>query len=269
MPRISGTLTSPTSAVASIPDSASFLAAGAEGTAVASATGFCLVLKALGVRVQFGSGRVAAIADGFEGFADDPEELRRKVAIAALASVDTNASIRFERHHGAVFGERQPTGRHFVQHDAKTEDIAAGVHVEASRLLRRHVTRSADHHPRLRAGFHVDLIDRLHRGRELRDPEVENLRVAVWTHNDVVGLDVTVHEAAGMRGRQRTRQLDADLYDLAHRQGALLQPTPQGLTLDELGHDVRTAIQLAKIVDDDDVGVVQTRRGSRFLTEPS
>ena len=70
-----------------------------------------------------------------------------------------------------------------------------------------------------------------------------------------------------MRRRERTGDLDADLHDVAHRQGTVLQPMPQGLTLDELGHDVRTAIQLAEIVDDDDVRVVETRCGPRFLME--
>ena len=72
-----------------------------------------------------------------------------------------------------------------------------------------------------------------------------------------------------MRGRQRTRHLDADVDDVAHRQWAPPQAMPQCLTLDELGHHVRTAIQLAEIVDDDDVRVVQARRGPRFLMKPS
>ena len=72
-----------------------------------------------------------------------------------------------------------------------------------------------------------------------------------------------------MRRRQRTRHLDADVHDVAHRQGALLQPVPQRLALDELGHDVGAAVQLAEVVHDHDVGVVQARRGPRFLTEAS
>ena len=76
-------------------------------------------------------------------------------------------------------------------------------------------------------------------------------------------------EAAGMRGRQRTRQLDADVEHVAHRQCAPPQGVPQRLTLDELGHHIRTAIELTEIVNDDDVRVVQARRGPRFLMKPS
>ena len=51
--------------------------------------------------------------------------------------------------------------------------------------------------------------------------------------------------------------------------GPSLQAVPQRLTLDELGDEVRTVIDLAEIVDDDDMRVVQTGRGSGFLMKPS
>ena len=78
-----------------------------------------------------------------------------------------------------------------------------------------------------------------------------------------------MHETAGMRRRQSTCELDTDVHDVAHRQRALLQAVPQRLTLDELGDEVRTVIDLAEIVDDDDMRVVQTGRGSGFLMKPS
>ena len=78
-----------------------------------------------------------------------------------------------------------------------------------------------------------------------------------------------MHETAGMRRPQSTCQLDTDVHNVANRQGALLQTAPQRLTLDELGDEVRTAIDLAEIVHDDDMRVVQTGRGSGLLMKPS
>ena len=78
-----------------------------------------------------------------------------------------------------------------------------------------------------------------------------------------------MHETAGMRRRQRTGELDTDVHDVAHRQRAPLQTVPQRLTLDELRDEVRTVLDLAEIVDDDDMGVVQAGRGSGFLMKPS
>ena len=48
-----------------------------------------------------------------------------------------------------------------------------------------------------------------------------------------------------------------------------LQTVPQRLTLDELGDEVRTVIDLAEIVYDDDVRMVQAGRGPGFLMKPS
>ena len=78
-----------------------------------------------------------------------------------------------------------------------------------------------------------------------------------------------MHETAGMRRRQSTCELDTDVHDVAHRQRPPLQAVPQRLTLDELGDEVRTVIDLAEIVDDDDMRVVQAGRGSGFLMKPS
>jgi hypothetical protein len=66
-----------------------------------------------------------------------------------------------------------------------------------------------------------------------------------------------MHETAGMRRRQSACELDTDVHNVAHRQRAPLQAVPQRLTLDELGDEVRTVIDLAEIVDDDDMRVVQ------------
>ena len=98
-------------------------------------------------------------------------------------------------------------------------------------------------------------------GRELRESEIEDFRVAVGTQHDVFGLDIAMHETAGMRRRQSAGELDADVHHVAHRQRALLQAVPQRLTLDELGDEVGTVIDLAEIVDDEDMRVVQTGRG--------
>ena len=59
----------------------------------------------------------------------------------------------------------------------------------------------------------------------------------------------------------------ADVHDVAQRQRALLQALPQRLALDELRDDEGPAVELAEVVDDHDVRVVQTRRGPRFLVE--
>ena len=93
-------------------------------------------LDALEIRADFRPARVAEVTSRLQGFADDGGQLARKIAI--------------DRYR-PVFSKRQPTCRHFVQHNAETPDIAASVRVEPAHLLRRHVLRRADDHARLRA----------------------------------------------------------------------------------------------------------------------
>ena len=47
--------------------------------------------------------------------------------------------------------------------------------------------------------------------KKARQPEVEHLDVAVCAHHHVLGLDVAVHDARGMRHAQRLRNLAADV----------------------------------------------------------
>ena len=77
-----------------------------------------------------------------------------------------------------------------------------------------------------------------------------------------------MHETTGMCRRQSTCELNTDVHDVAHRQRALLQTVAKRLTLDELGDEVRPALVLTEIVDDDDMRVVQAGRGPGFLMKP-
>ena len=153
-------------------------------------------LHVLEVGAQFGSARVATVTNGFECLADDSEEFGRQIESGAVAHGGIHGPIDIEQSRGAFFGEGKPTGCHFVEHDPETPDVAACVEVEAARLLRRHVAGCADHHSRLRARLHTILVGRLRHGGKLCEPEVEDFHVPVATHHDVLGLDVTMHEAA-------------------------------------------------------------------------
>ena len=59
--------------------------------------------------------------------------------------------------------------------------------------------------------------------RKLGNPEVENLDAAVACEEQVLGLEVAVHDAARVGRRQRTGNGDANLDHLPWRQGALIQ----------------------------------------------
>jgi len=52
--------------------------------------------------------------------------------------------VLINSHPGSVGGERQPAGQHLVDNYPEGINVAAGIYCSASRLLRRHIIRSAD-----------------------------------------------------------------------------------------------------------------------------
>ena len=153
---------------------------------------------------------------------------------------------------------RHAADEHFVEHDAETVEIAAPVDRAAARLFRAHVVRRADdraglRHPRCG-------IERT------RDAEIGQRRGAVVAQQDVVGLDVAVHEAFLVRVIERGR----DLADHAQRErdrpriAVLVQDRPAA----EIFHrDVVVVAGAADVVDADDVAMVQLRDDFRFAQE--
>ena len=100
---------------------------------------------------------------------------------------------------------------HLVEHRAERVDVGRGRRGEAAELLGRHVSRRTEHgagHGRLRVAS-VDtparrwLVDGRGRGvvdaEDLGDAPVEDVHLAVRAEHDVVGLEVTMHDAPVVR----------------------------------------------------------------------
>jgi hypothetical protein len=91
------------------------------------------------------------------------------------------------------------------------------------------------------------------------DPEVGHQRVAV-VHQDVARFDVAVHDFGLVRVVQRVGHLAGDLKRVVHRELALaVQPVPQRLPLDVRHHVIDQPVGLVRIVQREDVRVVQAR----------
>ena len=125
--------------------------------------------------------------------------------------------------------------------------------------------------PSTRSRRRVQVGDRRSFGRlvvdDPRQPEVEHLHVAVGADHDVLGLDVPVDDAGGVRGGERARHLPADVDRRRERLRAL-DERAQRPPVDELLDDEELAVRrLADFVDGDDVGVVEGRGGARLAQE--
>jgi hypothetical protein len=119
------------------------------------------------------------------------------------------------KHVGRVAPERRRAHEHLVDDRAERIDVAAHVEVDAPlALLRRHVLGR----PRWRlGGRRLDACDS--RTHHARQPEVEQLGAERRIDKHVLGLEIAVHEIAGVSrlddGKDGER-VPLDLFDI-HR----------------------------------------------------
>src|SRR3954467_10604750 len=73
----------------------------------------------------------------------------------------------------------------------------------------------------------------------------------------------------GMGGNKRRQDLTGDIDSRRGVNHVAVNRTAQSRSIDILAVNVVLPLQLADIVDRQNIGVVQPRRGSRFLFEPS
>src|SRR6185436_2783639 len=95
-------------------------------------------------------------------------------------------------------------------------------------------------------------------------PEVQHLRIAVRPQHDVLGLDVAMNYSGRVRGAERTRDLDRDFENLVERQVVGADVFTQGAALDIFGSDKVTAVLMAKIINGENVWMIQRAGGSRL-----
>ena len=108
--------------------------------------------------------------------------------------------------------DRRLTDEHFVEHAPEAVDVAPSVERSAAGgLLRAHVRRRADRHPR--DGEHAPA----RRADRPSDPEVADHRVAGF-EQDVLRLDVAVHKPVAVGVAQRVRHFPCDLERLVQRE---------------------------------------------------
>src|ERR1700674_5143616 len=108
---------------------------------------------------------------------------------------------------------------------------------------------------------------RLLRGKKLGQSEVEDLQAHVFSKENVVGLEVTMDEGMIVSGCEAPRDLNTVLDRLADRQRAAAQALAQSFSLEQFGNDVRRTVVRPNVVNRNNVGMVQTRRGARLLFE--
>ena len=94
--------------------------------------------------------------------------------------------------------ERACAGQHLIEHGAECEQVGAPVYGFAAHLLGCHVADRAHHHAWFGRQGRVRIAG-VRRDRLLGEAEVEDLHVAVAREKDVLGFEVSMHEALVVR----------------------------------------------------------------------
>ena len=151
-----------------------------------------------------------------------------------------------------------------VEHAAERVDVGASIDPFAGDLLGSDVVDGAQE---VAVVADPALLGDPSREAEVRQVDVVGaVGAGAPVEQHVRGLHVAMHEAAGMGGIERARDLREDAYGIARLQATLLQALLQVAVLDVAHRDVEEVLGRPGLVDRDDVRMVD-RRGQLRLTK--
>ena len=157
--------------------------------------------------------------------------------------------------------ERRLTRQRLVEDEAGGEDVGPGPDLTLTELLGRHVEGGPRRGPGARQAVHVG-------GQG--DPEVRQAEPPLAVEQDVLGLDVSVDDAAGVGVTERVGELpgQVDGRGLVERPGAE-DALGQGLAVDELEDEVgEPVLEDAGVEHADDAWVAQASDQPPLALEP-
>ena len=178
----------------------------------------------------------------------------------------------FAHHRHRAPAEGALPGQHLEEDDPQRVEVRPRVDRLAERLLRRHVVGRPEHRADPRELRRGPAARRLGGRVDLGDPEVEDLhevRVAVvLDEHHVLGLEVAVDDARGVRGAERRGDAPQDVNRAFERQRAVLQLVAQAAPRDVLEDEEERAVaQAAEVGGRGDVGVLDVPGGDGLALE--
>ena len=178
---------------------------------------------------------------------------------------------RRRRVHETLINERrkrrplewQLARQHFVQHARERIHVAARIKTRlAHSLLGTHVRGRAHHQARLRQRLFG------HVARDVRDAEIHQHRLA-FVQQDVLRLDIAMHESLAVRMIERSRDLARDLQRFVHGQPlSCVQHLAQRLSAHVRHHVIEEIPCLPGIVERQDVRVIEPGHDLDFAKKP-
>jgi len=166
-------------------------------------------------------------------------------------------------------GERRLADEHLVRRDAEGVDVGAMIDLGIGRgLLGCHVQRRAERRAGVGEGRASSVSTALGAAQRLGDAEIGNRGGAAGEQN-VVRLDVAVHDAALVRIGECARDVLHDRHRLRHGEATVReQSCAERLAVDVWHDEIRQPVGDAGAQHAHDVGMLQTGRQQDLAAEP-
>ena len=101
------------------------------------------------------------------------------------------------------------------------------------------------------------------------EAEVEDFELAIASQEEVLGLEVAMHHAGRVGGRQPLAELHRVLHRPPRGQGLALEALAERFPLEQLERQEGHPMVGADVVDGEDVGVIERGDRARLLLEPA
>ena len=147
---------------------------------------------------------------------------------------------RADRVGRRVADERRPSLEHLEQDAAEREDVGPVIEFLPSGLLRRHVPQRAEHDVRHRAvtRHRQQRLAGVGRLGQLREAEIEDLDGVGGRDEEILRLDVPVHDAALVRRRKAEGDFDRVAHGRVDGKALLLHALTERGPLEQLRHEI-------------------------------
>src|SRR6266498_790929 len=146
------------------------------------------------------------------------------------------------------------------------------VGILAAHLFRGHVTNSSYHCAGIRdlfLRFDLRTYDLVALRLQLGQSEVEYLEAAIVSDEQVLRLEITMHDGFFVCGGETQRDLLRVIKCFARRKCAITKKFSQFLAFEQFGDDKGCSLVSADIVDGQNVWMIECGSGASFLLEPS
>ena len=221
----------------------------------------CILARSEQCRQKFADCLKSLIAGFGHGFADDAVDASRQARVAGRDRKRLLSDDLLDDFEIGGSGEGPMAGQQLIQHHPGSKNVGACVDNQALDLLGGHVFQRADHRALFARGV-ASVLDTGH-------SEIGQFDSPAFFNQQVCRLHVAVNHVLAVRTAQRGQQVFHDGQRLRQRIAfAVVEEVLEVFAVDQFHHQKGDIAVTARVVNADDVGVLQPPGRARLVAKP-